>query len=80
MDICIGASYGSLVPMLSINLENTLALFGLNSKTSLCGVDSKYISRSYMLSEKLAKIPAKDHSIYAMVFIHIKVYSNILCQ
>lgn len=42
MDVCIGASHDSLVPILSINLENTLSLFGLNSKISLYGVNYNY--------------------------------------
>lgn len=52
MDICIGASYGSLVSLLSINLENVLSLFG---------AISEYIARSCRLTGKLAKIPAKDN-------------------
>lgn len=61
MDICIGASYGSLVSLLSINLENVLSLFGLNSIISLYGAISEYIARSCRLTGKLAKIPAKDN-------------------
>lgn len=77
---CIGASWGSLMPILRINLGNTLPLVGLHFKISLCGINSKYIPRSYMLSENLAKIPTKDHYFCAMVFIDIKVYSYTLCQ
>jgi len=80
MDVCIGASCGSLVPMLSINQENMLSLFGLNSVSSLDDVICNYISRSCILSEKLDKRPAEDHCICPTAFTDNKVNSNILCQ
>lgn len=80
MDVCIGASCGSLMPILRIILGNVLSLVGLHFKISLCGINSKYIPRSYILSENLARIPTIDPYFCAMVFIDIKVYSNSLCQ
>lgn len=80
MDVCTGLSCGSLMPIIRIILENKLSLVGLHFKISLRGINSKYIPRSYILSENLAKIPTKDHNSHAIVFIDIKVHSNILCQ